>query len=146
MKRVIRKRRVFAHPIARVWRAITTAESLAACLMPNDFVLELGHEFCFRTKPAPGFDGTVHCKVLAVDPPWRMKWRWSGGPIDTTVTFVLSPVDGGTELLLEQEGFDSLRAIAISVILERGFGKMMRRSLPTELARLARQDEASSDS
>src|SRR5215470_6773811 len=63
----IRVEEFLPYPVARVWRALTDAELLARWLMPNDFELELGHRFMFRTAPMPavGFDGVIHCEVLA---------------------------------------------------------------------------------
>src|SRR6185437_4413393 len=75
----------YPYPPERVWAALTSSEALAAWLMPNDFVAEVGHDFTLRTKPAPGFDGIVRCRVLELDPPARMVWSWAGGNIDTTV-------------------------------------------------------------
>ena len=70
--------------------ALTDRAALAAWLMPNDFLPEVGHRFAFRTKPAPGFDGTVHCEVLTVDPPRELAYSWVGGGIDTVVRFTLA--------------------------------------------------------
>ena len=42
---------------AKVWRALTEPELLADWLMPNDIKPLVGHDFTFRTDPAPGFDG-----------------------------------------------------------------------------------------
>jgi Zn-dependent protease with chaperone function len=60
MKADITVDKTYDHPIERVWAALTSAEALSAWLMPNDFQPTVGHEFTFRTDPAPGFDGTVH--------------------------------------------------------------------------------------
>jgi hypothetical protein len=46
-------------------------------------------EFTFRTKPGPGFDGVVRCRILEREPPSRMEWSWCGVPIDTVVRFDL---------------------------------------------------------
>ena len=138
MKRSIRKRVQYAHPPERVWKALTTAEALAAWLMPNDFAAEVGHRFNFRTDPAPGFDGIVHCEVLALEAPRRMVWSWRGGGIDTRVTFELQPVPQGTELVFEQSGFEGVGPILTSFILQSGFGSMYNRLLPGVLERYAR--------
>ncbi len=59
------------HPPAKVWRSLTVPDLPASWLMPNDFRAEVGHRFTFRTDPVPaqGFDGIVHCEVLALEPP-----------------------------------------------------------------------------
>ncbi|MEM1418660.1 MAG: SRPBCC domain-containing protein [Myxococcota bacterium] len=141
MKRAIRMTRVYPHPPERVWAALTSAEALAVWLMPNDFVAELGHRFTFRTEPAPGFDGIVHCEVLELAAPERMVWSWRGGPIDTRVSFTLTleaAPDGraSTRLAFAQTGFEGPRAMAVSFILERGFPKMFGAALPAVLAQL----------
>ncbi|MFE9690773.1 SRPBCC domain-containing protein [Micromonospora sp. NPDC005806] len=78
-----------AHPPAKVWRALTDSDLLARWLMPNDFRPLPGHRFTFRTTPRPGqgFDGIVHCEVLELDEPHRLRWAWRGGRLDTVVTW-----------------------------------------------------------
>src|SRR5947209_18454174 len=90
----------YPHPPHKVWRLLTDSTQLARWLMPNDFAPELHHRFTFTTKPAPGFDGIVHCEVLELDPPRRMRWSWKGGALDTIVTFELTPTNLGTHLTL----------------------------------------------
>ena len=36
---------VFNASIQKVWNVVSTAEGIASWFMPNDFVLEVGHEF-----------------------------------------------------------------------------------------------------
>ena len=69
MKRNIKLEAFYPFPPERVWRAITDTEALSKWLMPNDFEPRVGHKFNFKTKPAPGFDGIVHCEVLKLDEP-----------------------------------------------------------------------------
>ncbi|MGK5741648.1 SRPBCC family protein [Micromonospora sp. URMC 103] len=96
------------HPPAKVWRALTDPDLIARWLMPTDFVPVVGHRFTFRTTPRPdrGFDGTVHCEVLDLDPPHRLRWSWRGGGLDTVVAWTLVAEGRGTRLLLEHSGFD----------------------------------------
>jgi uncharacterized protein YndB with AHSA1/START domain len=97
-----------AHPPARVWKALTDPVLLAKWLMPNDFRAVVGHRFTFLTDPRPnvGFDGVVHCEVLAVEPERLLRISWRGGTLDTTVTWTLAPEGRGTRLFLEHDGFD----------------------------------------
>jgi hypothetical protein len=74
----------------KVWRALTEPELLARWLMPNDIAPIVGHSFTFRTDPAPGFDGLVHCQVEVAQAPTRLVYSWRGGPIDTIVTWTLT--------------------------------------------------------
>jgi uncharacterized protein YndB with AHSA1/START domain len=95
-----------AHPPERVWGALTDPVRMAVWLMPNDFAPVVGHRFTFRTEPQPGFDGTVHCEVLEVVAPQRLRLSWRGGRLDTTVTWTLVPEGRGTRVFLEHAGFD----------------------------------------
>jgi uncharacterized protein YndB with AHSA1/START domain len=128
----------YPYPAEQVWAALTSSEALAAWLMPNDFKPVPGHQFTFQTKPAPGFDGIVHCEVLEIDPPHRMAWSWAGGKIDTTVTFTLAP-DGqhATRLRLRQVGFHGLSGQLTRRILAGGYPRILGQRLPAWLARAA---------
>jgi uncharacterized protein YndB with AHSA1/START domain len=129
---------VYPHPPGLVWQALTTSESLAVWFMPNDFAPVVGHRFTFRTEPAPGFDGVVHCEVLELDEPSRMVWSWRGGPLETTVTFTLEPLaDGRTRFRMRQVGFHGLKARLTRIILESGSRRIYGRLLPAHLDGLA---------
>jgi uncharacterized protein YndB with AHSA1/START domain/DNA-binding transcriptional ArsR family regulator len=117
----------------RVWQAITDPRALEAWLMPNDFQPVVGHRFTFRTDPAPGFDGIVHCEVLRVEPPRLLSYTWKGGPLDTVVTFTLQPTVEGTRLTFIQTGFEGVRANLVRLILRSGWGRMSRVLLPSVL-------------
>ena len=107
-QRTIRVDVFLGHPAARVWQALTDPDLLARWLMPNDFRLVPGHQFTFRTQPRldAGFDGVVHCQVLAIEPERLLRISWRGGRLDTTVTWTLAPEGHGTRLFLEHDGFD----------------------------------------
>ncbi|HEX4701412.1 MAG TPA: SRPBCC domain-containing protein [Pseudonocardiaceae bacterium] len=108
----IRTETFYRHPPARVWRAITDPDALAAWLMPNDFVAELGHKFTFRTQPVPPyFDGIVHCEVIQLDPEKTLAYTWRGMPgMDTVMRWELTPTErdgvAGTVLVGIHSGFD----------------------------------------
>lgn len=129
---------VYPHPAEHVWAALTSSEALAEWFMPNDFEPSAGHRFTFRTKPAPGFDGIVHCEVLEIDAPRRMVWSWAGGPIDTTVTFTLEPEGpGSTRLRMRQTGFAGLSGQLTRRILGGGYPRILGKRLPAYLDRIA---------
>src|ERR1043166_6886459 len=111
MKRDIRLRKTYPHPPEAVWDALTDPVAIAEWLMPNDFQPKVGHRFTMRTKQAPGFDGIVHCEVLTIEKPRRLAYSWKGGGIDTVVTFTLERIAAGTMLMLEQTGFEGLKAM-----------------------------------
>ncbi len=84
--------RDYAFSPAEVWRSLAAPELIAAWLMPNDVVAEVGHEFTMKTDPAPGFDGIVRAKVLALEPMTRMVWSWKGGGPTIRARRVFLPV------------------------------------------------------
>jgi uncharacterized protein YndB with AHSA1/START domain len=120
-----------------VWRWLADRDAMAQWLMPNDFEPRVGHQFTFRTKPAPGFDGIVHCRVLEVDPPRRLAFTWAGGGIDTVVTFTLEADGSGTVLRLTHAGFSGPKGVLLSYMLGNGWKGMLTRKLPKLLERPA---------
>ncbi|BDG47148.1 SRPBCC domain-containing protein [Parageobacillus sp. KH3-4] len=96
----IRHTMVFQAPIQKVWEAVSTSEGLAAWFMPNDLQPMVGHEFHLNAGPF----GMSPCKVIEVDPPHRLSFRWGK---DWTVTFELKELNKGqTEFTLIHSGWD----------------------------------------
>jgi uncharacterized protein YndB with AHSA1/START domain len=94
------------HPPEKVWRALTDPGLLAAWLLPVvDLRLEPGAAFTFRTQPYPGWDGTVSCRFVEIEPQRKLSYTWSVPFLDTVVTFTLTPTASGTRLSLVQSGF-----------------------------------------
>ena len=90
----------------KVWRALTDPELLAEWLLPViDLRLEPGASFTFRTQPYPGWDGTVSCRFLEIEPQRKVSYTWSVPFLETVVTFTLTPTASGTRLSLVQSGF-----------------------------------------
>src|ERR1700733_5310065 len=134
MRRDLHFESVYPHPVEKVWAAITDAQALSQWLMPNNFEPRVGHEFQFRTKPAPGFDGTVHCVVIEADRPHELVYSWKGGGVDTVLTWALEPVSTGTRLTLDHTGFPGLRGLFVSRTLGKGWcSKIMFQNLPAVL-------------
>jgi uncharacterized protein YndB with AHSA1/START domain len=108
----IRTETFYRHSPDRVWRALTDSDALAAWLMPNDFVPELGRRFTFRTQPVPPyFDGVVHCEVVELDPPSVLSYTWRGmAGMDTVMRWELFATErdgvAGTLLVGVHSGFD----------------------------------------
>ena len=142
----LRLEATYPHPPERVWQAIADQRALAAWLMPNDFQPVVGHQFTFRTDPAPGFDGIVQCEVLRVEPPRLLSYTWKGGPLDTVVTFTLQPTVEGTRLIFRQSGFKGIQANVVRLILRGGWRSMSREKLPAVLAQIERGGVESIDS
>jgi len=136
MKRDLHFESIYPHPVEKVWAAITDAKALSQFLMPNDFEPRVGHEFQFRTKPAPGFDGIVHCVVIDIQPPHKLVYSWKGGGVDTVLTWNLQSVPNGTRLTLDHTGFRGIRGLFVSMILGKGWGsKILFQNLPALLDR-----------
>lgn len=94
------------HPPEKVWRALTDPALLAEWLLPAvGFELEPGAAFTLQAPPQPGWDGTVNCRFLEIEPQRKLSWSWVVGDIDTVVTFTLEPTAAGTRLTLVQSGF-----------------------------------------
>lgn len=94
------------HEPAKVWRALSEPALLAEWLLPVfDFKLDPGAAFTFKTQPYPGWDGTVNCEVIAVEPQRKLSYAWVVGDMNTVVTFTLTPTATGTHLSLVQTGF-----------------------------------------
>lgn len=109
----IRVDQFLPHPPEKVWRALTDPDLMARWLMPNDFRLEIGHKFTFRTDPVPavGFGGIGHSEVLGFEDGKMLQIAWRAAPadpsnLDSTVTFTLHPEGSGTRLFVEHDGFD----------------------------------------
>ncbi len=94
------------HAPAKVWRALTDPALLAEWLLPVvDLKLERGAAFTFKTQAYPGWDGTVNCRFVEIDPPRKLSYSWGVPGMDTVVTFTLAPTATGTHLSLVQSGF-----------------------------------------
>ncbi len=125
----MRYKATYAATPAEIWHALTDSDELAGWLMANDFKLELGHIFNFRTKPAPGFDGVVECEVVEIEPQRRLVYSWKAGGQNTMVVWSLEPRGAATELTLEHTGFKGLSGLAPHIILGLGWGRMLRHGM-----------------
>lgn len=95
-----------------MWRALTQREAISRWLMANDFEPTLGHRFNFRSDPIPNvWNGVTDCEVIEFDPPLRLAYTWNASGeeaingLKTVVTWMLTPVDSGTLVRMEQSGF-----------------------------------------
>ena len=98
------------HAPDKVWRALTDPTLLAEWLLPvvgGKLALETGSTFTFKTQPYPGWDGTVNCELLEIEPHEKLSYKWTVPFLDTVVTFTLTPTATGTRVVLVQSGFTS---------------------------------------
>jgi uncharacterized protein YndB with AHSA1/START domain len=123
---VILERRL-PHAPARVWQVLTEPAALARWLMPNDFAPEPGHHFTFQGNCHDGWDGRIHCVVLDAEPPRLLRYSWASGipggtgfaaPLETTVTWTLTPTPEGTLLRMEHRGFRPENAVFRAAVTE----------------------------
>jgi uncharacterized protein YndB with AHSA1/START domain len=124
--------RVYPYTVDTVWRAIASAEALSEWLMPTDFSLAIGQEFVFHTKPQPGFDGLVRCRIVDFVVPTKLQYTWQGGPMKkpTLVSFELSPVPEGTKLLFRHSGFEGfINQYIVRFVLEAGWKKLLSKKI-----------------
>lgn len=78
MTKSIHHKLFFSHPPEVVWGYLTKSELISEWLMENDFKPVVGHQFQFRSKPAPAidFDGNVYCTVLEIIPFKKLTYSW----------------------------------------------------------------------
>jgi uncharacterized protein YndB with AHSA1/START domain len=94
-----------------VWAYLTQPELMEQWLMPSDFKPVVGHHFRF-TNPNNTF---VICEVLEVKPftnlayVWKNDWSKTKTPYTSKVSWTLTPLENGTELLLVHDGFELLK-------------------------------------
>lgn len=94
------------HAPEKVWRALTEPDLLAEWLLPViGFELEPNAAFTFKTQAYPGWDGTVNCRFLEIEPLRKLSYTWTVPFLNTVVTFTLTPTPLGTRLGLVQSGF-----------------------------------------
>jgi uncharacterized protein YndB with AHSA1/START domain len=94
------------HAPEKVWRALTDPALLSEWLLPVlDLKLEPGAAFTLKTDPHPGWDGTVDCQLVEIEPLRKLSYTWRVPFLDTVVTFTLTPTASGTRLTLVQSGF-----------------------------------------
>jgi uncharacterized protein YndB with AHSA1/START domain len=94
------------HSPEKVWRALTDPALLAEWLLPViDLKLEPGAAFTFKTQAYPGWDGTVNCRFVEIEPRRKLKYTWNVPFLETVVTFTLAPTASGTRLCIVQSGF-----------------------------------------
>ncbi|MDQ0921885.1 uncharacterized protein YndB with AHSA1/START domain [Pseudarthrobacter sp. W1I19] len=97
----IRLERRYSHPAESVWAALTTPELLARWWAPGDIAPVVGHRFTMDM----GSWGQQQCEVLTVYPGTSISFLFSEGMLDTTITWRLEAVEGGTILHHEYAGF-----------------------------------------
>lgn len=91
--------------IQKVWKAVSTAKGLSSWLMPSTIKAELGNCFTLKREPMGQWDGTIHCVVKELEPPYKLAFSWSGNGLEHYITFKLKPNNGGTQFILIHSGW-----------------------------------------
>lgn len=162
MTRTIRLKTVLPFSQDQVWHALTDPKILSKWFMENDIKPLPGHYFTFRMKPQKGWDGITHCQIIAIEPGKHIAYTYRGeatgekplacagihsgtadkmtkgifARLDTVLSFTLEPTCGGTILHLEHSGYQGLKLIIISLIMQMGWKKQLRKKLPKVLQRV----------
>jgi uncharacterized protein YndB with AHSA1/START domain len=127
---------VLPHSAETIWRVLTTPELLSRWLMSNNFVPKLGQRFSFTDTPVGDWNGVVQCEILEIDPPHRLVYSWVGGSmdksapesaLDSTLSFTLTPTEGGTRFKLVHDGFRSPQNDAGYEALSHGWASSVQR-------------------
>jgi uncharacterized protein YndB with AHSA1/START domain len=107
----IRFERLLAHPVDRVWAAITTPDGLAGWWLPFDATitvdLSAGGQISFAA-PELG-EEPMRCEIVEVDPPHRLVYRHFGP--GTTLTWELAAEGDGSRLRLTEDTPDIAAAL-----------------------------------
>ena len=127
---------VFPHSPEAIWKTLTTGDLIGRWLMvPTGFAAVSGTRFTFQTKAAGAWDGVIRCEVLEVVPYERLVYAWKGGDsanvgygsqLDTTVTWTLSKVAGGTRLRLIHAGFVTPRNDSAYETMSNGWTQVVQ--------------------
>ncbi|HEY4289180.1 MAG TPA: SRPBCC domain-containing protein [Puia sp.] len=162
MERTIKINSFLPYTSELVWRALTDAKLLGSWFMENNIKPELNHYFTFQMAPQKGWDGITHCEIIALEPIRHIAYSYRGEAtgekalacaglhsvtadkmmngiftrLDTVVSFTLEPTCGGTILSLKHSGYRGLKLVVISLIIQMGWKKQLRKRLPKTLERM----------
>ena len=163
MTRTIQLQTVLPYSPALVWQALTDKKVLGSWFMENDIEPIPGHYFTFRMAPQKGWDGITYCEIIAVEPLKQIAYTYQGEAsgekalacagihsstadkitkgiftkLDTVLSFTLEPTCGGTILQLKHSGYKGLKLVLISLIMQMGWKKQLKKKLPKALEKLA---------
>lgn len=125
----------FPHPPELLWKLLTTSELMGRWMMaPTGFEPVVGNQFTFKTTPAGGWDGFIHCQVHEVKTNERLVYSWAGGhesnvgygaPLNTLVTWTLTRKEGGTQLRVVHSGFELPRNETAYTNMSGGWTKVI---------------------
>jgi uncharacterized protein YndB with AHSA1/START domain len=92
--------REWPYPPEKIWRALTQPPLIEEWLMKGDFSPVRDHRFKFTADW-----GAVDCTVLEVEPHRTLTYTWGAYGLESVVTWTLTATSTGTNLRMEQSGF-----------------------------------------
>lgn len=128
-KRSVVVERDIPHPPEKLWRALTQPHLIQEWLMKNDFKPNVGHRFHLTGE----WGGVLDCEVLEVEPNETLSYSWNykhddpAYNLESVVTFTLTRTATGTNLRMEQSGFNPSQKQALGGALHGWngfFGKL----------------------
>ncbi len=134
----------YAHPIEKVWRALTDPELIPRWTKeglggrPEGFAPVEGTRFRLVAQRQPFWRGFVECEVLEVRAPSLLRYSWVGdeGDRPTLVTYQLEALAGGTRFTFDHTGFVGVGGFIVSRVLRRVRRRMLGVGMPAVLAAL----------
>ena len=116
------------------WTAIRTPRVARECATSSRLSAEVPR------GPHAGFSGISDCEVLEVDPLRHLVYTWTPvpkrpdqpRPAPMTLTWTLRETNGGTQLVLEQIGLESL-SLWYRFSMNVGWSRMLKKLMPKVL-------------
>ena len=165
MIRAIRLKTFLPYPPEIVWAALTDSKILGRWFMKNDIEPRPNHYFTFKMNPQKGWDGITHCQITSIEPQKHIAYTYRGeatgekalacaglhsdtadkmtkgifAKLDTVLSFKLESSCNGTILSLEHSGYKGLKLVIVSLIMQMGWKKQLRKKLPKVLEQIHNQ-------
>jgi len=108
MKDIITKEKVLNHSIQTIWNAITQADEISTWFIQADFKAEKGYQYTFTSEPNEKGCTVISGTVKEANP-YLLVYSWivADTKVETTVSWALKSVDGGTKLSLTHSGISN---------------------------------------
>ncbi len=124
MNDVITKEHLFAHPIKKVWNAISKEEEISTWFIKADFKAEAGYKYTFTASEEQNC--TAITGVVKHADPYMLVYTWvvENTKAETTVKWKLEETAEGTKLYLEHSGISSYEgetAVAMFSSFDKGW-------------------------
>jgi uncharacterized protein YndB with AHSA1/START domain len=134
----------FAHPVERVWRAMTESRLLATWLAENNLVPRPGQQFRMRPDGLGGLDGVINADVIEVIEHRRLDMIWRADDMHLGVTWQLRAEPDGTTVEVIQTGYLGVHGNSRRDALRRSYEEAFDTRLRDVLAGLADEVERAS--